>query len=141
MVVPPLGVHTWQHLLHLGQDTASRGRGRIVVEAALAAKAVGGSRSRPPRCVLGFALLVSALAVHAAHADDTFRDCAECPPMVRIPAGTFTMGEPEAGPRSLDDVRPQRMCRFRPSPRVARTLCSCVFTSLTSGARRSPSDE
>ena len=94
-----------------------------MVEAALAAKAVGGGRSRPPRCVLGFVLLVSALAVgHAAHADDTFRDCAECPPMVRIPAGTFTMAEPEAGSGSLDDVRPQRMCRFRPSPRVARTL-------------------
>ena len=38
----------------------------------------------------------------------TFRDCAACPLMVRVPAGTFTMGAPESEPFSLPDERPQR---------------------------------
>ena len=37
-----------------------------------------------------------------------FRDCDECPLMMRIPAGTFTMGAPESEPRSRAYERPQR---------------------------------
>ena len=37
-----------------------------------------------------------------------FRDCDECPLMVRIPAGAFTMGAPESEPHSRADERPQR---------------------------------
>ena len=35
-------------------------------------------------------------------------DCAECPNMVLIPAGTFTQGSPESDPESYDWERPQR---------------------------------
>ena len=37
-----------------------------------------------------------------------FRDCAECPSMVMIPAGTFTQGSPQSEPQSLSNERPQR---------------------------------
>ena len=38
----------------------------------------------------------------------TFKDCAVCPTMVMIPAGTFTQGSPDSEPESLDSERPQR---------------------------------
>jgi formylglycine-generating enzyme required for sulfatase activity len=37
-----------------------------------------------------------------------FKDCAECPAMVMIPAGTFTQGSPESEPQSINIERPQR---------------------------------
>ena len=38
----------------------------------------------------------------------TFKDCAGCPTMVMIPAGTFTQGSPESEPESYGRERPQR---------------------------------
>ena len=37
----------------------------------------------------------------------TFRDCPECPEMVVIPAGSFTMGSPASEPERFDDEGPQ----------------------------------
>ncbi|HYD05614.1 MAG TPA: SUMF1/EgtB/PvdO family nonheme iron enzyme, partial [Reyranella sp.] len=37
-----------------------------------------------------------------------FRDCADCPQMVRIPAGSFTMGSPADEPERQADEGPQR---------------------------------
>ena len=51
------------------------------------------------------------------YARETFQDCAECPQMVIVPAGTFTMGSPESesvwrddiwGEERRDEERPQR---------------------------------
>ncbi len=44
---------------------------------------------------------------------DTFRDCGECPLMVPIPAGTFTMGAPESERGSGKQERPQRTVSIR----------------------------
>ena len=40
--------------------------------------------------------------------NNRFRDCAECPAMVAVPPGTFTMGAPESEPLSQPNERPQR---------------------------------
>ncbi len=37
-----------------------------------------------------------------------FKDCADCPIMVKIPAGSFTQGAPESEPESSINERPQR---------------------------------
>ena len=47
-------------------------------------------------------------ATQAFQVEVWLRDCAECPAMVVVPAGTFTMGAPASEPRSDDDERPQR---------------------------------
>jgi len=43
----------------------------------------------------------------------TFRDCAECPEMVVIPAGSFTMGSPANEPGRYDREGPQRQVSIR----------------------------
>lgn len=43
----------------------------------------------------------------------TFRDCAACPLMVRIPTGSFTMGSPSSEPGRDDDEGPQHRVSVR----------------------------
>ena len=47
-------------------------------------------------------------ATQAFSAEVWLRDCAECPAIVAVPAGTFTMGAPESEYYSDDRERPQR---------------------------------
>ena len=46
------------------------------------------------------ALLLAAPAAIAAEPAAPFRDCGDCPEMLRVPAGTFVMGTPTADPRA-----------------------------------------
>lgn len=43
----------------------------------------------------------------------TFRDCAECPKMVVVPAGDFTMGSPASEQGRYDEEGPQRRVHIR----------------------------
>ncbi len=43
---------------------------------------------------------------------DTFQECAKCPVMMVVPAGTFTMGAPATDPRSNDNEGPQHQVRI-----------------------------
>lgn len=51
--------------------------------------------------------------VNALPPSQSFRDCAkECPEMIVIPAGNFTMGSPASEPDRGDDEGPQRLVTF-----------------------------
>ena len=60
--------------------------------------ALSGSRAAAP---------LSANEEGALKPKDTFQECVNCPAMVVIPPGTFTMGSPESEPERLDSEGPQ----------------------------------
>ena len=43
---------------------------------------------------------------------DSFKECDDCPEMVVVPAGSFTMGSPPSEEASYDNERPQRQVTF-----------------------------
>ncbi len=49
------------------------------------------------KLTLSFTFLISFSAYQSGFAADTFRDCDDCPEMVRVPAGVFTMGSKTYG--------------------------------------------
>jgi formylglycine-generating enzyme required for sulfatase activity len=50
----------------------------------------------------------------------TFKDCDDCPELVVIPAGQFTMGSPDAEPGRLDIEGPQRAVQIKSNFAVGR---------------------
>jgi formylglycine-generating enzyme required for sulfatase activity len=73
---------------------------------------------RAIRCVrlilaIGGVLAAAQAARGAAPLDRTFRECADCPEMVAIPAGKFLMGSPAAEPGRFDAEGPQHEVSVR----------------------------
>jgi len=63
--------------------------------------------------LVGLALwLAVPTAVHAQAPGTSFRDCAECPEMIVVPAGSFTMGSPRSETDRTDAEGPPRQIRF-----------------------------
>jgi len=66
---------------------------------------------------LGLLLFFIGAAGAFARAGDAppkeFRDCADCPEMIRIPSGTFTMGSPKTEPGRFDAEGPQHAVSVR----------------------------
>jgi formylglycine-generating enzyme required for sulfatase activity len=52
---------------------------------------------------------LSACQESALKSGDAFRECQDCPAMVVVPAGSFTMGSPEGSADRYDDEGPQRL--------------------------------
>ena len=69
---------------------------------------------RPVRSASGYADLTldPAWRMADAAAAEAFRDCADCPPMVEAPAGSFTMGSPPGEAARADDEGPRRVVDF-----------------------------
>jgi formylglycine-generating enzyme required for sulfatase activity len=59
-------------------------------------------------------VLVALCAPALAQAPEIFRDCAACPEMVVIPAGSFLMGSPDSERNRDDNEGPQRRVRVKP---------------------------
>lgn len=64
--------------------------------------------------VLAFALVLAAAPAQAQSRSvgEVFRDCDDCPEMVVIPAGSFTMGSPPTEASRANDEGPQRRITF-----------------------------
>ncbi len=82
-----------------------------LAEAALEKWAVGifppAEEPKPDSCQGGVVTRVEG-EQRCLRAGDTFRDCPECPEMVVLPAGRFTMGSPASEEERGDDEGPQR---------------------------------
>ncbi len=57
--------------------------------------------------------VASTTVVAGSRPGETFRDCAECPEIVVIPAGSFTMGSPANEPGRREKEGPQRRVSIR----------------------------
>ena len=62
----------------------------------------------PPAVLLAATLLAVAWGSHAADAPREFRDCADCPEMVVLPAGKFVMGSLPTEAGRFDNEGPRR---------------------------------
>jgi formylglycine-generating enzyme required for sulfatase activity len=55
---------------------------------------------------------LSAAEEQALRPKDSFKECAECPEMVVVPAGNFTMGSPDSEEGRIEEEGPQHRVTF-----------------------------
>ena len=67
-------------------------------------------------CALIFAAAPRAFATDRPERE--FKECADCPQMVGIPAGAFLMGSPAHEPGRFDAEGPQRRVAIRPDETI-----------------------
>src|SRR5688500_3764617 len=87
----------------------------IVAAAVVAGIALFMPASSPPSAVFNPKRNPAPLTVaeeYGVGLGDAFRECATCPEMVVVPAGSFTMGSPESEPERSSREGPQRQVTF-----------------------------
>lgn len=84
----------------------------------------------------------SAQASKQARPGRTFRDCAACPEMVVVPAGSFTMGSPASEPGREEDEGEQRRVTFARDFAVGRfEVTRGQYAAFTSATGRTAANE
>ena len=76
--------------------------------------------------------------------EGVFRDCADCPEMVVVPAGTFMMGSPSGEPGWLDSEGPQRKVTIARPFAVGKfevTFAEWDACAAAGGCKHQPGDE
>jgi formylglycine-generating enzyme required for sulfatase activity len=63
---------------------------------------------------------LSAAEERALKPKDSFKECAKCPEMVVVPAGSFTMGSPDGEDGRIEEEGPQHRVTFGKSFGVGR---------------------
>ena len=87
------------------------------------------------------ALLEEAVVVAKWQAGEVFRDCLDCPEMVVVPAGSFTMGSPSSEGDRWDDEGPQhRVTISRPFAVGVHEVTVGEFARFVSATGRSMGD-
>jgi formylglycine-generating enzyme required for sulfatase activity len=69
----------------------------------------------------------------------TFRDCGDCPELVAIPAGSFTMGSPSGDAADRSEERPQVKVTFaKPFAMMATEITRDQFAAFLKDTQRQP---
>jgi formylglycine-generating enzyme len=84
-------------------------------------------------------ICVSAMFVGAAPAS-TFRDCADCPEMIAVPAGNFMMGSPASEPGRFDDEGPQHRVTIQPTAVSATPITRAQYAMFANATNRADPD-
>src|SRR6516162_2207229 len=88
---------------------------------------------------------LSAFEEQALKPKDSFKECAQCPEMVVVPAGSFTMGSPDSEEGRIEEEGPQHRVTFGKAFGVGRFAVTfeewdaCVADGGCNGYK--PSDE
>jgi formylglycine-generating enzyme required for sulfatase activity len=100
--------------------------------------------TRAQRIRLIAVLLLAAIGmfapVGAQAAAASFRDCADCPEMVAVPAGSFMMGSPASEPGRFDDEGPQHRVTIQPTAVSATPITRAQYEQFVTATKRADPD-
>jgi formylglycine-generating enzyme required for sulfatase activity len=106
----PAGLHA-EEARSLRQELAARDNDRRAFDAARKLNTVAGYRSYVDAFPRGASVAAALEAIDelTLRPGKTFRDCAQCPNMVVVPAGSFWQGSEESAAGALKNETPRRM--------------------------------
>ena len=97
-------------------------------------------RWRRLELVVRFGAACVATVLLGAASAPTFRDCADCPEMVAVPAGSFMMGSPASEPGRFDDEGPQHRVTVQPIAVSATPITRAQYALFVTATKRADPD-